>query len=643
MKPFFFLALAVSLVHAVHHFNVKRHTNELSTSYDFVIVGGGTCGLTLADRLTEHFPQKQILVVEYGDLETARGRFDPPNNIWGSSGGLNSSWTINSTPSPALNNNTALVIAAKVVGGGTVVNAAFFDRGSRFDYDAWDQLQGDVKTESWNWEAIYPWFKKSVTFTPPPPEVVSKIGYTWDMAAFGNTTPIHASFPAFQFADHQVRRDAWIDMGIQETRECADGTKEGLCWIPNSQHPVTAIRSHSGLGHYLDVRDKRPNYHLLLKHQVVRVIYRSNDLRSGPPIVELRSTESKDLFNISATKEVILSAGAFNSPAILQRSGIGPAPFLKKAGIPVLLDLPGVGSNLHDHSGPSVDFKYIPEPVWTSPMPSDMLNETFEAIAAAAFRAVPATGPYTLAASNSAAWISLPNTTADSAAIISKIWALATSKTKSTDSLFLPPEYEDDPTLLAGYQAQLHALANLLSNPHAPNLESPHDSGTRVQACLLHPLSRGTVRLNLTNSLDFPVLDYRSASNPIDIDMHVANVRYVRKKVQSGPLKKLGAVETAPGLGVQSDEELVEYVKNRTTQSFMHPTGTSAMLPLDKGGVVDTKLKVYGAAGLRVVDAGVFPILISAHLSATAYAFAEKAADLIIREWDSQVQAPGVS
>lgn len=368
--------------------SLKRHASDLLDSYDFVIAGGGTSGLTVADRLTEAFPEsllprrsslhfdrdgkanqkkricsatENVLVIEYGEVEYARGIFDPPMIVWGGNSNTASTWALFSTPSPELNNNSAIVMVGKVVGGSSAVNGQFFDRGSRFDYDAWNKLQesgrGSGKSGiDWSWEGIYPFFRKSVTFTPPAPEVVEKYNYTWDLSAFENTTPIHASLPPFLWGDHFVGREAWKEMGIWVSEECANGNKEGLCWIPISQHPVTARRSYSGIGHYADVVDSRPNYHLLVKHQVARVLYPEGDAKSGPPTVEVRPLDGSPFFNISVKNEVILSAGVFGTPTILQRSGIGPASFLRKAEIPVVLDLPGVGSNLHDHSGPRVSW-----------------------------------------------------------------------------------------------------------------------------------------------------------------------------------------------------------------------------------------------------------------------------------------------
>ncbi len=195
----------------------------------------------------------------------------------------------------------------------------------------------------------------------------------------------------------------WQDLGVEVSKECAGGHKAGICWVPSSQHPVTARRSHSGIGHYSDVVSSRPNYELLVRHQVIRVVYPRGP-GSSPPLIEVRSLENHERFNVTVKGEVILSAGALHTPyvgilvslslslmapylllfsgwsawdcrfqllkqtqsaetdrsephrTILQRSGIGPASFSKTMGIPIVLDLPGVGSNLQDHSGPPVSW-----------------------------------------------------------------------------------------------------------------------------------------------------------------------------------------------------------------------------------------------------------------------------------------------
>jgi choline dehydrogenase len=238
---------------------------------------------------------------------------------------------------------------------------------------------------------------KSVTFTEPLAECVDKYNYTWDVSAYGGSAPIYSSLTPFLWADHSAMRNAWQEAGIIAREECAGGDKDGLCWVPNSEHPETSRRSHAGLGHYA-ANMPRSNYDLLVTHQVTRIMY-PKGIETGPPIVQIRSLDDGEYKNITANAEVIIAAGAFQTPAILQRSGIGAISSLEAAGIPVIHELPGVGANLQDHSGPALEWRYT-KPGNFSPLPSDMHNPAFAADAAAGFNETPARGPYTLAMGN---------------------------------------------------------------------------------------------------------------------------------------------------------------------------------------------------------------------------------------------------
>ncbi|KAL2158839.1 hypothetical protein VTH06DRAFT_4031 [Thermothelomyces fergusii] len=586
---------ALASAASIPHTHAKRHISQLREDYDFVIVGSGTSGLTVADRLTEAFPAKNVLVIEYGDVHYAPGTFDPPTDWITPHPDAPPSWTFTSLPNPDMANATASVLAGQVVGGSSAVNGMFFDRASRHDYDAWAAAGGpefEQSSHKWDWDGLFAFFQKSVTFTEPSADTVQKYHYTWDRSAYGNgSTPIYSSYPVFQWADQPLLSQAWQEMGINPATECAGGDKVGICWVPTSQHPVTARRSHAGLGHYADVLP-RANYDLLVRHQVVRVVF-PNGPSHGPPLVEARSlADDGRLFNVTVKGEVILSAGALHTPTVLQRSGIGPASFLRDVGIPVTLDLPGVGANLQDHCGPPVTWDYTePYSAGFFPLPSEMVNNaTFKADAIAGFDETPAGGPYTLAGGNSAIFVSLPRLAADYGAITGKIRAMVADGTAASH---LPADLRSIPAMVVGYEAQLLVLADLLDNPQAPSLETPWATSEAPQASsalafLLHPLSRGRALLN--------------ASDPL------------------------------------ADEALGEYVRARSTLSFMHPCCTAAMLPEDRGGVVGPDLRVHGAAGLRVADMSVMPLLPGAHLSATAYAVGEKAADIIIQEWRGKEQ-----
>ncbi|KAK3314109.1 GMC oxidoreductase-like protein [Apodospora peruviana] len=636
---------------------IKRQVSELRDSYDFLIAGGGTVGLTIADRLTAAFPKSKsfltrpsllpssdtlaenVLVIEYGEIQYAPGGFDPPQIVFGSqTPNAPAAWVFNSLPNPDVKNKTGLVLAGQVVGGSSATNGMFFDRPSRFDFDTlWTQAgssEFDSSKDRWDWDGLFPYFKKvekSVTFTEPSPAVVAKYNYTWDVSAYGGTTPIYSSMPPFLWGDHSIVRAAWKEMGIQVPRECAGGDKEGLCWIPVSEDPQTSRRSHAGLGHYAAVNASRPNYDLLVRHQVTRVTY-PKGLMSGPPLVEVKSLVGGQVFNVTAKNEVIISAGTLQTPPVLLRSGIGPASYLAKAGIPVVLDLPGVGSNFQDHSGPSISWNYTND-LNLPDLPAAMLDPAYAADALVGFNSTPARGPYTLAMANSALYLSLVNMTTSHTSIVDKIRAIVADGSAAS---FLPAEHRTNPEMIAGYKQQLLSLAEFYSNPKSPSIEVPWATGTSARLIALHPLSRGTVRLNSTAPLEQPILDFRTASNPIDFDIHLAHVRFLRKMIDTDSFRAYGAVEAGPGVDAKSDEALTDYIKDTMTFSFMHPCCTAAMVHKAKGGVVGTDLKVHGAEGLRVADMSVLPMLPSAHLSALAYAVGEKSGLGVVRVTELQ-------
>ena len=257
-----------------------------------------------------------------------------------------------------------------------------------------------------------------------------------------------------------------------------------------------------------------------------------------------------------------------------------------------------------------------------------MKDPEFIEEATSQFNEVPARGPYTLAMSNSAIFVSLPNVTKHYQDIIERIRTVASDGTAAS---YLPLDVASDLRMVTGYEHQLFVLADLLENPEAPSLESGFATGNSMRFISLHTLSRGTVRLNLTSPLEQPIIDYRASSNPLDLDVHLAHARYLRRAIKTPTMQDLGTVEVAPGGDVQSDGDLAEYIKNDFTFSFMHPCCTAAMLPEDEGGVVSRDMSVHGADGLRIVDMSILPLAPSSHLSALAYAVGEKVGQSLFR------------
>ena len=178
-------------------------------------------------------------------------------------------------------------------------------------------------------------------------------------------------------------------------------------------------------------------------------------------------------------------------------------------------------------------------------------------------------------------------------------------------------------TVQNGYLAQLEVIAEALENPEHPIMEAPFATGPAT-GFLLKPLSRGTVLLDPEDHDATPIVNYRTAANPVDLDIMVTYVDYFRRLYATDTWQALNAVEVAPGADVTETGALIEYVKDNVIQSLMHPCCTAAMLPREKGGVVNSSLSVYGIAGLRVADCSVIPTLPAAHTTTTAYAIGEK-------------------
>lgn len=412
--------------------------------------------------------------------------------------------------------------------------------------------------------------------------------------------------------------DGYEELGLDTPKTCDDGNKNGLCWITTAQNSNNVQRSHAGIGHYARVADSLPNLDLLAEHKVTRVVIDKHGKK--PPTVEFRPVAGGDSKTIRPKHEVILSAGAIHTPQILQRSGIASAEYLKSEGIEVVQDLPGVGQNFQDHSGLPVAWSYDQ----LSPNPANITNNaTFAAEAVEQFRERPAQGPYTLGMGNSAVYQSLQQVTSKHKEIVASIRAqiedgsaldhLPSSAAKSVQK---------------GYLAQLEVLAQAFEHPEHPMLETPFTASPDI-AFLLKPLSRGSVALNSADHDATPIVNYATGANPVDLDIMANYVDYFRRIYATDTWQQLGAVEVSPGANVTAHADLVEYVKNNVVQSLMHPCCTAAMLPRNKGGVVDSKLSVYGIKGLRVADCSIIPMLPAAHTTTTAYAIGEKVSQSI--------------
>lgn len=556
------------------------------------------------------------MVIESGDSVDNDATMIPykANDFTASAGLL---WNgIMSSPEPGLGNATYNVLVAKVLGGGSVINGMVYDRGSAADYDAWEALGN----KGWGWKGMEPYFKKGTTFQPPSDRTAQEFNITWDPQTYGKG-PLTVSITDNQYADIKDYWAAWKATGIHVPLDGNNGEAYGPSWYANTMDATTGRRAHARYA-YIDPITSRKNLQIRTKTTAQKIIF--DDRKKNPTAkgVEITSDASGATSIVYAKKEVILAAGAIQTPKLLQLSGVGPRCILEAAGVKVRVELDAVGSNFQDHPYATVVFNTTTN---TFPNQNSLItNATFNASAWQQY-VENKTGPYTYARGNALAFISLPDMTEDHNAVVRSL-------NGQKDETYLPAVYKGNKKLLKGFARQREVIAGLFNRRDAAVAEFPVPAdGTFGLVGVEKPLSRGTVYLNASNPTGPPAVIHNAFVNPVDRTIMAIGLRFFRTVWARPELKRFQISETVPGARYTTDKEIYDALLAQSSLSptLAHPSGSCPMMPENAGGCVDDKLRVYGTNSLSIVDASIIPIIPSCHLQATVYGIGEKAADIL--------------
>ncbi|KAG8785534.1 hypothetical protein FRC12_017462 [Ceratobasidium sp. 428] len=588
-----------------------------SQAYDYVIVGGGTAGLTVAARLSED-PNIVVGVIDAGQYLVNDPLIDTPRSAIAMQGNPKYDWMFKSTPQPNLNGRIVDLPRGKVLGGSSGINLMVFNRAAKAEYDAW----GALGNPGWSWNDLLPYMKKAEHFTSTDP-FRSSFGDPNPTAIFpsqGQDGPVAASYNDWYSDMTTPYNQAIIKSGVPANYNPDSGDPFGHYNSATSVNRTTGKRSYAGSA-YFAYNAARPYLIVLTGAQATKVNF-SNATRVGDKITatSVSFVSNSASYEVRVRKEVILSAGSFQSPQLLELSGIGNSTILQQFGITPLIELPGVGENLQDH--PLISASYELKPGHTT---FDILrNNLTYAAAAQAQYATTHDGIYATAISI-LSFVDLKTFVQD------KLKLLAT-----TAQFLLKLGTGATPLQRAQYAIQSYWLTQKLG--HVEFIFNPGYFGAGVPKAntsyiamlmvLQHPFSRGSVHINSADPLAKPTCDPNYFSKTFDQYSLVEALKFSLKVTQTEPLASSIVARQDPAPNVTSDADLLTYAKSYL-RTIHHPIGTAVMASKKLGGVVDSKLKVYGTTNVRVVDASVIPLHMGTHLSRTVYGTAEKAAAII--------------
>lgn len=600
-------------------FTTRNYVDQttLSDSYDFVIAGGGTAGLALANRLSENFT---VLVIETGDIGPPEVDV-PADSYYKSVTNTQYDYAFRTAVQPSAGGRNVPWPRGKVLGGSSAINGMYLIRPHEIEINAWhDLISSQPDADQWTWDTLYASFKQSEAFTPPTDVSLQTAGMQWNPDSHGVNGHVHHTWPAYMVPVTQHWLPTLEAVGITTNPDPYSGRTVGGFFALSALNPSNWTRSYAKPA-YLDPLPPRSNLHILIKTTVTSILFDSSNSISGglkATAVEFSSAaQGAAKQSVKVDKEVIVSGGTVNSPQILQLSGIGPSEVLKAAGVDVKLDLPGVGTHLQDHISAGVYFES------TQATQGDMYNSGSDFSKTPEFLSFVNSG---VAYVNSTTLFGIDATTTMQKTIQDDMASFA--NTIGTGS--------NDTQVLEGFKNIYTAIANKIFPSEAPLIEllfSINAPGKiAVQAAIQHPLSQGRVYINSASAFDPPVIDPQYFTHWADVVTMREGLKLARRIAQTAPLNTILGTEVQPGPSVSTDADWENWLRNNGGTEF-HPTSSCAMLPREQGGVVDNKMKVYGTQNVRVVDASIFPVNFGAHTAGPLYGAVENAAEIIKKDY----------